>query len=55
MFMQDANGSTALQCAVIAQRSKSVAILLSAGADASLTNFRGSTVVHDAAGFGLLP
>ena len=53
--MQNANGSNALHCAVIAQRSKSVGILVDGGVDPSLVNFNCSTPVHDAAGFGLLP
>jgi len=52
--LQDNKGSTALQCAVIAQRNKSVSILLDAGADPTLVNFTCASSIHDACGYGLL-
>ena len=53
--MQDAVGCTALHHAVTSQRTKSVMMLLAAGADPTLLNFRCFAPIHDAAGYGFLP
>ena len=52
---QDDNGDTALHCAVLAQKNESVTILLEAGADPTLLNFRLCTPIHEAAKIGFLP
>lgn len=52
--MQDLDGDTALHCAVLAQKNESVNILLEAGADPTLVNFRLFTPIHEAARIGFL-
>ncbi|XP_064385276.1 E3 ubiquitin-protein ligase mind-bomb-like isoform X1 [Halichondria panicea] len=52
---QDSDGDTALHCAVLAQKNESVTILLDAGADPTLLNFRLFTPIHEAARIGFLP
>jgi E3 ubiquitin-protein ligase mind-bomb len=51
---QDADGDTALHCAVLAQKNESINILLEAGADPTLLNFRLFTPIHEAARIGFL-
>ncbi len=55
MTPQDSDGDTALHCAVLAQKNESVTILLDAGADPTLLNFRLFTPIHEAARIGFLP
>jgi len=52
---QDSDGDTALHCAVLAQKNESVSVLLEAGADPTLLNFRLFTPIHEAARIGFLP
>ena len=52
--VQDGNGDTALHCAVLAQKNESVSILLEAGADPTLFNFRLFMPRHEAARIGFL-
>ncbi len=52
---QDSDGDTALHCAVLAQKNESVTILLGAGADPTLLNFRLFTPIHEGARIGFLP
>ncbi|CAI8025486.1 E3 ubiquitin-protein ligase mib1 [Geodia barretti] len=51
---QDTDGDTALHCAVLAQKNESVNMLLEAGADPTLLNFRLFTPIHEAARIGFL-
>ena len=51
---QDADGDTALHCAVLAKKNESVIILLEAGADPTLLNFRLFSPIHEAARIGFL-
>jgi hypothetical protein len=51
---QDNDGDTALHCAVLAQKYESINILLEAGADPTLLNFRLFTPIHEAARIGFL-
>ena len=53
--LQDWDGDTPLHCAVLAQKYESVAILLEAGADPTLLNYRLFTPIHEAARIGFLP
>lgn len=55
LLVQDGDGDTALHCAVLAQKNESVSILLEAGADPTLLNFRLFTPIHEAARIGFLP
>ena len=52
---QDIIGKTALHHAIATRRTKSVIILLDAGADPTFFNHRILAPIHDAAGFGFLP
>ena len=52
--IQDSDGDTALHCAVLAQKNESTHILLDAGADPTLLNFRLFTPIHEAARIGFL-
>ena len=52
--VQDSDGDTALHCAVLAQKNESINILLEAGADPALLNFRLFTPIHEAARIGFL-
>ena len=52
---QDFVGKTALHHAITTRRTKSVIILLDAGADPTVFNHRLLAPIHDAAGFGFLP
>ena len=52
---QDSIGKTALHHAITTHRTKSVIILLDAGADPTFFSHRLFTPIHDAAGFGFLP
>lgn len=51
----DSDGDTALHCAVLAQKNESVSVLLDAGADPTLLNFRLFTPIHESARIGFLP
>ena len=55
IYMQGAIGNTALQCATSSRRSKSVRMLLEAGADPSIADYTASTPLHHAAGIGHYP
>lgn len=44
-----------MHCAVLAQKNESVAVLLEAGADPTLLNFRLFTPIHESARIGFLP
>lgn len=54
LYVQDSDGDTALHCAVLAQKNESTNILLEAGADPTLLNFRLFTPIHEAARIGFL-
>ena len=54
IVFQDNDGDTALHCAVLAQKNDSMNILLEAGADPTLLNFRLFTPIHEAARIGFL-
>lgn len=53
--LQDSEGNTPLHCAVLAQKLEAIVLLLEAGADPSLVNFRLFTPLHEAARIGFLP
>ena len=55
LSVQDSDGDTALHCAVLAQKNESVSVLLNAGADPTLVNFKLNTSFHEAARIGFLP
>lgn len=55
LHLQDQDGDTALHCAVMGQKYEAVSILLEAGADPELINFRLFTPIHEAARIGFLP
>ena len=51
---QDLSGQTALHHAILSQRTKSIPILLEAGADPAMLNVNMFSPFLDASGFGLL-
>ncbi|XP_019848978.1 PREDICTED: E3 ubiquitin-protein ligase MIB2-like [Amphimedon queenslandica] len=51
----DSEGNTPLHCAVLAQKLEAIVLLLDAGGDPSLVNFRLFTPLHEAARIGFLP
>lgn len=54
MFLKDSEGDTALHCAVYARRAGCMHILLNAGADPTLVNFKLITPIHLAAQIGFV-
>lgn len=55
LLPQDFAGKTALHHALVSHRTKSVIILLDAGADPTHFNHNLLAPIHDAAGYGFLP
>lgn len=53
-FLEDSEGDTALHCAVYARRAGCMHILLNAGADPTLVNFKLITPIHLAAQIGFV-
>ena len=53
--LQDKDGDNALHCGVLGQKHIVVSMLLDAGIDPELVNFRLFTPIHEAARIGFLP